>query len=94
MVVPEAVWAGVNDPQAALGTQLHVTPLLAGSLETVAAILAVAFVCIDAGGAVLMATEIGGAVIVTLAVALFVVSLTEVAVIVTLPPAGTFAGEV
>jgi hypothetical protein len=41
----------------------------------------------DAGGAVVMATDIGGgAVIVTLAVALFVVSLTEVAVTVTLPP--------
>jgi hypothetical protein len=54
----------------------------------------VAFVCIDAGGAVLMATEIGSAVIVTLAAALFRVSLTDVAVIVTLPPAGTATGAV
>jgi hypothetical protein len=63
-------------------------------LETVAATLAVAFVCIDAGGAVVMATEIGSAVIVTLAAAPFVVSLTDVAVIVTRPPAGTATGAV
>ena len=94
MAAPEAVWAGVNDPQEALGIQLQVTPLFAGSLETVAATFAVAFVCIEAGGAVLMATEIGGAVIVTFAVAVLVVSLTVVAVIVTLPPVGMFAGAV
>jgi hypothetical protein len=41
-----------------------------------------------------MVIEIGGAVIVTLAVAALVVSLTDVAVIVTLPPAGTFVGAV
>ena len=94
VAAPEAVWAGVNDPQEALGIQLQVTPLFAGSLETVAARFAVAFVCIEAGGAVLMATETGGAVIVTLALALFVVSLTAVAVMVTVPPAGMFAGAV
>jgi hypothetical protein len=76
----------VKDPQEALGEQLQVTPLFAGSLETVAVTLAVAFVCIDEGGAVLRASEIGRTVIVTLAVALLVVSLTEVAVMVTLPP--------
>jgi len=93
--VPLAVCVGVNDPQEALGAQLQVTPLFAGSLDTVAVTLVVSFVCIEAGGAVVIATEIGGgAVIVTLAVALFVVSLTEVAVIVTLPPEGTFAGAV
>jgi hypothetical protein len=68
--------------------------LFAESLETVAATLAVAFVCMDAGGAVVMAIEIGGAVIVTLAVAFLVASLTDVAVIVTLPPAGTAVGAV
>ena len=68
--------------------------MLTGSLETVAARFAVAFVCREAGGAVLMVTETGGAVIVTFAVALLVVSLTAVAVIVTFPPAGIFAGAV
>jgi hypothetical protein len=63
-------------------------------LETAAATLVVAFVCIDAGGAAVMAIEIGAAEIETWAVALRVVSLTEVAVSVTLPPAGTFAGAV
>jgi hypothetical protein len=86
VVAPEAVCAGVNVPHAALGTQLQVTPLFAVSLDTVAATLAVALVCIEAGGVLVIATEIGVAVIVTLAVALLVVSLTEVAVIVTLPP--------
>jgi hypothetical protein len=49
----------------------------------------------EAGGALLIATDMaGGAVIVTLAVALFVVSLTAVAVTVTLAPGGTVAGAV
>ena len=74
--------------------QLQATPLFAESLETVAATLAVPLVCIDAGGAVVMAIEIGGTVIVTLALAFLVLSLTEVAVILTLPPVGTFAGAV
>ena len=73
--------------------QLQVTPLFATSFDTVAVTLAMPFVCIEVGGAVVIATEIGGgAVIVTVTVALFVVSLTDVAVIVTLPPVGTFAG--
>jgi hypothetical protein len=66
--------------------------LFAGSLETVAATLVVAFVCRDEGGAVLMPIEIGGAVIETVAAARWVVSATEVAVRITLPPAGTVAG--
>ena len=68
--------------------------MFAESLETVAVTLVVAFVCMDAPGAVVMAIEIGGAVIETVAVVLFVVSPTEVAVRVTLPPVGTFAGAV
>ena len=68
--------------------------MFAESLETVAVTLVVAFVCMDAPGAVVMAIETGGAVIETVAVALFVVSLTDVAVSVTLPPAGTVAGAV
>jgi hypothetical protein len=92
---PEAVWAGVNDPQEALGVQLQVTPLFAESLETVAATLAVALVCIDAGGAVVIATEIPGCVvIVTLAAAALVASLTEVAFMLTAPPWGMAAGAV
>ena len=59
MVVPEAVCAGVNDPQAALGAQLQVTPLFAESLETVATTFAVVLVCMDAGGVVASTTEIG-----------------------------------
>jgi hypothetical protein len=86
VAAPEAVCAGLNDPHEPLGTQLQVTPLLAASWETVAATPVVEFVCIEAGGAELMATEIGGAVMVMLALALFFASLTEVAVIVTLPP--------
>jgi hypothetical protein len=67
--------------------QLHVTPLFAESLETVAATLAVVLVCMEAAGAVVIATEIPGCVvIVTLAVAFLVVSLTEAAFMVTLPP--------
>ena len=83
----------MNDPQVVLGVQLQVTPLFAMSFDTVAVTLAMLFVCIEVGGAVVIATEIGGgAVIVTVTVALFVVSLTDVAVIVTPPPVGTFAG--
>jgi hypothetical protein len=67
--------------------QLHVTPLFADSLETVAATLAVVLVCMEAGGAVVIATEIPGCVvIVTLAAAALVASLTEAAFMVTLPP--------
>ena len=63
--MPEAVCAGLNDPHEALGAQLQVTPLFAESLDTVAVMLAVALVCIEEGGAVVMATEIAVAVIVT-----------------------------
>jgi hypothetical protein len=95
VAAPEAVWAGVNDPQAALGVQPHVTPLFAESLETVAATLAVVPVCMEAGGAVVIATEMaGGALMVTLVAAALVVSLTEVAFMVTLPPWGMAAGAV
>jgi hypothetical protein len=87
VVAPLADWLLLNEPQDALGMQLHLTPLFAVSLETVAAIAAAALICIDAGGGVVMESEIaGGVVIVILAVALLVVSLTEVAAMVTLPP--------
>src|ERR1700682_1646952 len=59
VAVPLGVWGGVNDPHDVLGVQLQVTPLLAASFETVAEIVAVALVCMDVGGAVVRATEIG-----------------------------------
>ena len=68
--------------------------MFAESLETVAVTLVVAFVCMDAPGAVVIATEIGVAVIMILVTALFVVSPTAIAVIVTLPPGGAVAGAV
>jgi hypothetical protein len=61
--------------------------LFAESLETVAATLAVALVCMEVGGAVVIATEMAsGAVMVTLAAAALVASLTEVAFMLTAPP--------
>jgi hypothetical protein len=70
-----------------LGVQLQVTPLFAESLETVATTLAVVLVCMEAGGAVVIATETAGCVVmVTLAAAALVASLTEVAFMVMLPP--------
>ena len=93
MVAPLGVCVGVNEPQALLGAQLQVTPLFAESFETVAAIEAVAPVCSEAGGAVLKETEIE-AVTLTEALAVLVLSDTEVAVMVTVPPCGAFAGAV
>jgi hypothetical protein len=58
VAAPLAVCAGVNDPQQALGVQLQVTPLFAKSFDTVATTLAMPFVCIEVGGAVVIATEI------------------------------------
>src|SRR5271168_7054 len=83
VAVPLAVADGLNDagPQAFVGAQVQVTPLFALSLATVAVIDATADVLIDAGGATLNVTSIGGgAVMVIIPVAFFEVSLTEVAV--------------
>lgn len=84
---PLAVCGGLKEPQALAGAQLQLTPLLAESFATVAAMTAVALVFNDAGGAVDNVTEIGvDEVTATLALADFVLSETEVAVIVRLPP--------
>jgi hypothetical protein len=85
---------GLKEPQALMGAQLHVTPLFAESFVTVAAIVAAALVFNETGGGVESVMEIGGAVTLTVAVAVFVASETEAAVMVTLPPWGALAGAV
>jgi hypothetical protein len=93
VVAPLAVCAELNEPHEGLGVQLHVTPPFAASFDTVAAISTVVFVCIDAGGGVVSTTAIGGGgVTFTLTVADFVLSETEAALMLTLPPWGTAAG--
>src|SRR5271168_478953 len=95
VAVPLAVADGLNDagPQAFVGAQVQVTPLFALSLATVAVIDATADVLIDAGGAWLNVTASAGApVMVIIPVAICVESVTDVAIMVTLPPAGTVAG--
>jgi hypothetical protein len=94
VAAPDAVCAGVNDPQKAVGVQIQDTPLFPGSLATVAERAAVSPVCIDAGEALMDTAMDGGAVIATVAVALFVVSLNAVAVMVTWPPVGAATGAV
>ena len=83
---------GLNDPQVPAGAQLQVTPLAAVSLETVAVIVAVPLAARDGGGGVDRTTERPG--MVTEALALLVPSVTEDAVIVTMPPDGEEAGAV
>ena len=77
---------GGNDPPA--GAQLQVTPLFAASLVTLAEIMATCggvVALMEAGGAMLNVTMMG-ALMVTIALMLLVLSLTEVAMMVTLPP--------
>ena len=84
-VLPGLV-VGLNDPQLPLGAQLQVTPAFVESLATTAVSVAVALICSEAGGAGLNDTEIpAGAVMVTVACADWVESVTEVATTVTLP---------
>jgi hypothetical protein len=85
VLAPLAVACGLNEPHDPLGVQLQVTPLLAESLDTVAATLAVWLITIEDGGGVLKVTEMGTTML-TLAVAFLVESVTEVAVIVTVAP--------
>jgi hypothetical protein len=94
VLAPLAVCGGLNKPQAFVGAQLQVTPLFAESFVTVAAMVAVALVFSEAGGGVDSVMEIGGAVTLTVAVAVLVPSETEAAVIVTLPPWGALTGAV
>ena len=79
-------------PQEPAGAQEKVTPALAESLETVTATFAAALSPMDAGGAVEKATAIL-LVMVTMAWALLLASLTEVATMVTEPPEGREEGE-
>ena len=92
--MPESV------PQAAplhpAPESVQVTPLFCGSFCTVALKVCVCPVWIDmlVAGETLTFTGTGGAVIVIVATALFVVSVTDVAVSVTVPGLGTVAGAV
>lgn len=100
MLVPLGVGLGLNEldePHDGVGVQPQFTPALAVSFVTVAAAVVVPEIATVAAGAVEMETEMaggGGAVIVTCAVAFFVVSVTDVAVSVTVPPVGTALGAV
>jgi hypothetical protein len=97
VAVPLAVCAGLNDPHAVLLHEtVHFTPPFALSFATFAARLAVAFTTSEVGAAEASVTAIGctGAVIVIVAEADFVVSVTDVAVTVTVFPVGTAAGAV
>jgi hypothetical protein len=95
---PLAVEAGLKVPQGALPQVTdQVTPAFLLSLLTTAVRPAVALVASEVGGAGLKATEIAGgagAVIVIVAETVLVVSLTEVAVTVTVLEVGTAAGAV
>jgi glycine cleavage system regulatory protein len=88
-----SVRGGLKLPQADVGVQLQFTPALAESLVTVAATLAVPLGATDAGGIVDNVTDIV-VEMATAALMLFEESVTEVAIMVTLPPDGTVAGAV
>jgi hypothetical protein len=91
VVVPLAVLDRLNNPHEPLGIQLQVTPAPAESFVTTAEMLAVPDIGRLAGGAAPKSREIGKA---TAPDANLVLSETEVAVIVTLPPVGAVAGAV
>jgi hypothetical protein len=74
--------------------QLQFTEGFAGSFTVVAPITAVVPVCIAPGGGVVNEMEIASGLIVTVCVVVLVLSVTELAVIVTVPPLGTAAGAV
>ena len=89
-----SVPVGLNEPQVLAGVQLHFTPTFAGSLLTVAAMLAVPLGTFVVLGGVVKLTEITVTSIVIAGVlALFVESVTVVAVITTLL-VGTMVGAV
>lgn len=94
VAAPLAVGVTLNEPQEPLGVQLHTTGNAAESFVVVAAIDAVDPVCIAPGGGVVSVIVITGPVIVTVALLVLVLSLTDAAVIVTLPPDGIAAGAV
>ncbi len=85
VAVPLAVEVGAKLPQAeVLQVTVHLTPALAVSFATTAVSGVVVPSINDAGAAGLSVTVIAGAVIAMLADILFVLSVTEVAVTVTL----------
>jgi hypothetical protein len=96
VAVPLAVEVGAKLPQAvALQVTVHLTPALALSLLTTAVRLVVEPAASDIGGVGFRATEMGGAaLIVIVAEAVLVVSVTEVAVTVTVAGLGTALGAV
>lgn len=87
VVAALAVLVGLNEPQVLAGVQLQVTPAFAGSLATVAAIVAVAPGARDEGGGVLSVTVTATLTVMLEVLALMLVLVTEVAVIITLPAA-------
>jgi hypothetical protein len=97
VAAPLAVCAGLNEPHVEPPhVTVHFTPPLALSFATFAIMLVVTLTASDVGGCAASATVIGmtGAVIVIVAVADFVLSVTEVAVTVTAFPFGTVVGAV
>jgi hypothetical protein len=94
VVAPLAVGVTLNEPHEPAGVQLHTTEVAAGSLVVVATIDAVPPVCMVPGGGVVSVIVITGPVMVTDIVCVLVLSLTEVAVIVTIPPVGIAGGAV
>ena len=85
---------GLNEPQVFAGAQVQFTPAASVVVAAITAVLFGPEVESDAGGAVEIETVIPEpAEIATLADADFEVSLTDVALIVTVPPAGTVEGD-
>jgi len=92
---PLAVCAPLNEPHAELPqVTVHRTPAFAGSFATFAVMFVVALGPSDVGGCAANVTVTGWPVIVIAAEADFVLSVTEVAVIVTVFPVGVVAGAV
>ena len=96
VAAPLAVDVGLNDPHATVPqVTVHLTPAFALSFATFAVMLVVAFTASGLGGCAANVTAIGcAAVIVIVAEADFVLSVTETAVMVTVFPVGTAAGAV
>jgi hypothetical protein len=95
VAAPLAVATGLNEPQDPMGVvQLQFTGVVAGSLTVVATIDTVVAISSAPGGGVVRVIAITGGVIDTVWLLNFVLSVTDVAVIVTLPPAGIVAGAV
>ena len=94
VAAPLAVAGTLKEPQNPVGEQLQFTGVVAGSLTVIATIAAVVAINSAPGGGVVSVTEITGGVIDTAWLFAFVLSVTDVAVMVTLPPVGIVAGAV